>query len=89
VADAGARRHHLEIVECGRAPFQELVALAVACIFELDVLAERLGVAELVDHHAVVDHEVDRNERIDLLRVAAERCIASRMAARSTTAGRR
>ena len=33
---------------------------------------ERLGRAELVDHHAVVDDEVDRDQRIDLLRVAAE-----------------
>ena len=41
VADAGARRHHLEIVERLAAPLQELVALAVALIFELDVLLER------------------------------------------------
>ena len=44
VADAGARRHDLEIVERLAAPFEELVALAVALIFELDVLLERLGV---------------------------------------------
>ena len=73
VADAGARRHHLEIVERGGAPLEEFVALAVALIFEFDVLAERLRVAELVDHHAMVDDEVDRDQRIDLLRVAAER----------------
>ena len=72
MADAGSRRHDLEIVERLRAPLEELVALAVACIFELDVLAERLGRAELVDHHAVVDDQVDGHQRIDLLRVAAE-----------------
>ena len=73
VADAGARRDHLEIVERLAAPFEELIALAVAVIFELDVLLEGLGSAELVDHHAVVDDEVHRHQRIDLLRVAAER----------------
>ena len=72
VADAGPRRHDLEIVERLAAPLEELVALAVALIFELDILPERLGVAELVDHYAVVDDQVDRNERIDFLRVAAE-----------------
>ena len=72
MADAGSRRHHLEIVERVAAPLEELVALAVALIFELDVLFERLGIAELVDHDAVVDDQVDRHQRIDLLRVAAE-----------------
>ena len=33
VADAGAGRHHAEIVEGARAPAQERVALAVALIF--------------------------------------------------------
>ncbi len=72
MADTGAGRHDLEIVESVRAPFEEFVALAVARIFKLDVLAERPGVAELVDHHAVVDHQIDRDQRIDLLRIAAE-----------------
>ena len=72
MADAGARRHDLEIVERLAAPFQELVALAVALIFELDVLLERLRGAELVDHHPVIDDEMDRDQRVDLLRIAAE-----------------
>ncbi len=73
VADAGARRHDAEIVEGLLAPAQELVALAVALIFALDIALERLRVAEMVDHHRVVDDEIDRHERIDPLRVAAER----------------
>ena len=40
VADAGAGRHDAEIVERLLAPAQELVALAVALVFELDVLRE-------------------------------------------------
>ena len=60
VADAGAGRHDLEIVERLAAPLEEFVALAVALIFELDVLLERARVAELVDHDAVVDDEMDR-----------------------------
>ena len=72
VADAGARRHDLEIVERLGAPFQELVALHVALIFQLDIVVERLGGAELVDHDAMVDDEVAGHLRVDLGRVATE-----------------
>ena len=40
VADAGAGRHDAEIAEGLLAPFQELVALLVALVFELDVAGE-------------------------------------------------
>ena len=73
VADAGAGRHHAEIVEGAGAPAQERVALAVPLIFLLDIGEERGGGAERIDRHRVIDDEVDRNQRIDLARVAAER----------------
>jgi hypothetical protein len=72
VADAGARGDDREIVERLRAPFQELVALGIALIFERDVFLERLGRAEFVDHHRVIDDEVDGHLRIDLGGIAAE-----------------
>ena len=73
VADAGAGRHHAEIVEGAGAPAQERVALAVPLIFLLDIGEERGRGAERIDRHRVVDDEVDRNQRIDLARIAAER----------------
>ena len=72
VADAGAGRHHAEIVERALRPFEELVALLVLPVFLLDVLLERLVVAEEGDRHRMVDDQIDRHQRIDLLRVAAE-----------------
>ncbi len=72
VADAGAGRHHAEVRERVLAPAQEPVALAVALVFELDVVAEGLGGAELVDDDRVVDDEVDGDQRVDLLDLAAE-----------------
>ena len=72
MADAGAGRHDGEVVERRLAPFQEPVALGVAPVFDLDVLGEGLRRAELVDDDRVVDDEVDRHERVDLARVAAE-----------------
>jgi hypothetical protein len=73
VHDAGARRDDLEVVERGLAPAQELVALAVALVLELDVLLEGVGGAEQVGDDRVVDDELGRSERIDLLGVASER----------------
>ena len=72
VADAGTGRHDAEIVEGTLPPLEEGIALAVAVILEVHVVLERLRVGEEVDHHRVVDDEIDGCERIDLLRVLAE-----------------
>ena len=68
----GAGRDDLEAVEGGLAPAQEEVALTVALELELDVARERDPRRERVDLHRVVDHELGRDQRVDLLRVAAE-----------------
>ena len=54
------------------APAQEGVALAVALELELDVTREGRARSECVDLHRVVDHELGRDQRVDLRRVAAE-----------------
>ena len=72
VADAGVRRHDAEVVERRLAPAQERVALAVALELELGVALEGEPLGELVDLDRVVDHQLDRHERVDLRRVAAE-----------------
>ena len=72
VHDAGAGRHDAEIVERLLAPAEELVALAVAGELHVDVELQRVGRVEVVDLHRVVDDQVDRDERVDLFRVAAE-----------------
>ena len=72
VHDAGARRHHLEVVEGALAPAQELVALAVALVLDLDVALERVRGSEQVGDHRVVDHQVGGRQRIDLVGVPAE-----------------
>ena len=73
VDDAGARRDNLELLERRLPPAQELVALAVAGVLQLDVLLEGARVAEDVNLHRVVDDQLGRSERVDLGRVAAER----------------
>ena len=71
VDDAGVRRHDGEAVEGLLAPAQELVALTVAVELERRVDRERLARAEGVDLDRVVDHQLRRRERVDLVRAAA------------------
>ena len=72
VDDPSSRRHDLEVAEALLAPAEEGVALAVALELELDVADEGAARAEDVDLHRVVDHELDGDQRVDLLRVAAQ-----------------
>ncbi len=72
VDDAGAGRHDLEVLERALPPAQELVALAVALVLDLDVAPERLRGAEDVGDDRVVDDQLGRRERVDLGGVAAE-----------------
>ncbi len=72
VHDAGVRRHHLEVVECLLAPAQEAVAFLVALEFDLAVEIERIGLAEHVHLHRMVDHQFRGDQRIDLLRAPAK-----------------
>ena len=72
MANAGPRRNHPEIRKCALPPFQEAVSLAVALVFELDVLGQRLTIAESIDDDGMIDDEIHRHQRIDLLRIAAE-----------------
>ena len=80
MADPGARGHSGEVLEALRTPLEEVVTLGIALVFERHVGFHRLGVAEFVDHHRVVDHEVDRHQRIDLGGIAAQLldCVAHR-----------
>ncbi len=72
VHDAGAGRDDLELVERGLAPAQELVALAVALVLQVDVQLERVRAAEDVGDDRVVDHELGGGERVHLLGVATQ-----------------
>ena len=73
MADAGAGGHGVEIVERLATPFQEVVALHIALIFDFDILFERLGRTEFIDHDRMVDDEMDGHLRVDLAGVGAER----------------
>ncbi len=72
VADPCRRRHDAEVVEGLATPLEERVALAVAFELALGVEGEGALVAEGVDLHRVVDDQVDVDQRVDLLRIAAD-----------------
>ena len=62
-----------KLLEGVLAPPQEDVALAVALVLEAAVQIERVALAEVIHLHGVIDDELDRLQRVDLLRVASER----------------
>ena len=72
VDNARVRRDDLQVVEGALAPAQEGVALAVALVVAVDVGRDRHPRGEGVDLHRVVDHQLGRDVRVDLRRVAAE-----------------
>ena len=53
-------------------PFQELVAFAVALEFHVEIQLQRFGRAEEIDLHRVIDHEIDRHQRLNDFRIAAD-----------------
>jgi len=71
VADAGARRDDAEVAEGGLSPAQEHIALLVPLVLELRVEQQRRVSTVFVDLHRVVDHEVDRLQRVDARRLSA------------------
>ena len=72
MANPGARRHHAEAAEGLLPPAQKSVAFVVTLHFQADVVFEGLVVAEAVDGHRVVDHQVDRRKRVHLRGIPAQ-----------------
>ena len=57
VHDAGVGRHHLEIPKGILAPAQKDIPFFVPAKLQLGVALERLGGAEVIDLHRVIDHQ--------------------------------
>ena len=72
VHDARAGRNDLELIEGALSPAQELIALLVPLILEIDVLRLGIGRPEEVRNDRMVDDELSRVERLDLGEVTAE-----------------
>ena len=78
VADAHARRHDPEAVEGLLGPAQELVALDVAVVLDVDVLVVGAGPVGRLGDDGVVDDHLDGHQWVDLGRVAPQ--LAQRVA---------
>ena len=70
--DADARRHQTESLEGLLAPFEKLVTLSVALEFHVHVQPQRRGRTGEIDLHGVIDDQIDRHERLDDFRIAAD-----------------
>ena len=72
VADARARRHDAHVRESLLTPAQEAIALRVARVLQGSVGLQGIPAAVDVGNDRVVDHEVDRDNGIDLAGSATE-----------------
>ena len=70
--DADAGRHDFECVERLHAPFQKLIALAVAREFQIQILRHRIRAAGEVHLHGMVYDQIHRHERLDNLGILAD-----------------
>ncbi len=70
--DSDAGRHDLKRVEGLHAPFQKLVALAIALKLQIEVLLKRRRAPRKIHLHGVVHDEIDRHQRLDDLRIFAQ-----------------
>ena len=59
----------------------------VALHFDTHVVFKGVVIAKFIDGDRVVNHQIHRRQRVHLIDVAPNRSTASRIAARSTTAG--
>ena len=73
MADACSGWHNTEVVEGGLSPLEEGITLHVALVLAIHVHLESAWVSKFVDHDRVVNHKVDRVQRVDLFGVATER----------------
>ena len=72
VTDAHPRGYDAELVEATLSPLEEGVALDVAVVLNGNVLVVALGGAGALEDHRVVDDQLDRDQWVDLGRVATE-----------------
>ena len=72
VHDSSPRRDYLQLVECTLAPAQELVALPVSLVLQVDIALESIATAEHIGNHGVIDDQLCRRQRIDRVRIAAQ-----------------
>src|SRR5216110_3009031 len=70
--DADSRRNELESLESLLSPFKKLVTLAIALELHVQIEFQRARRTEEIDLHRVIDHQIDRYERLDDLGIASE-----------------
>ncbi len=72
VNNAGVRRHHAEIAERLLAPLEKRVPFAVPLELEQRVHRKSIVRTEAVHLHGMIDHQIDRDERVGAFRIGME-----------------
>ena len=68
--DPRLRRHDVEVVKRLLSPLEKFVPFPIALKFLLRVIRQRHVAAEIIHLHRVIDHQIDRHQRIDSSRIS-------------------
>jgi hypothetical protein len=72
MADANAGRHDVEAAEGLLSLLEELIPFAVAFELHLHIQFERIRAVPVINLHRMINHQINRHERFDELRIAAQ-----------------
>ena len=72
VKNAHAWWNYANIFKCLLSPLYETIALAVPFVFKRHISLQSVRTPVIIDIDRVIDHEVDRQARIDLCRIATK-----------------
>ena len=72
MANPCPRRYNAEILKCPLPPFQKFITLAIPLKLPLHIRLKGLRRAKFIHHHRMVNHQINRHNRINLLRIATK-----------------
>jgi len=65
MTNPGSRWNNAEIIKGRLPPLKERITLHITLILAIHIHLKSTRIAKLIDHHRVVDHKINRIERID------------------------
>ena len=72
MANPRSRGNNAEIVKRVLAPFQKGITLHIAFIFAIHVHLKGAGIAKFINHHRMVDNQINWVQRINFFCIAAQ-----------------
>ena len=70
--DPCRRGHYAKITESRLTPTQKGITLGVSTVFQFRIALQRLGLAEMIHHDRMIDHEISGRKRVNPVRITLQ-----------------